>query len=813
MTTDGLDLRDDRYEVFETLGSNDYLSVQRAWDRRLKRYVAVMELHPRFRANPQHLARVWTDVLASASIEHYGLVRLYEVHKERGWIVTELMLGRLADRIAKTPLTSSEARSVLRVALDALGYLHTRQKLHGDIRPANFLIDDEGHLRLSHPIGLALGGQVPARTVNQKYLAPELVTPEASEPGPATDLYCLGFSVYEMLVGPEFDERFVQSANRGADSATALNWLRWHSSADCHLPPLREIIPKVDADVAELVDRLVLKQMDARPQTAVEAQSLLADDGSDELPTFAEAGASSPPPNDSRGAVLKSRVPNHSLGDESVPHKRPTITTKSQTANGWTLENPWVFRGVAAGVLLAAALVGMKLRGAVAPSQAQGPAPETTGSVTPPEVTPGEPFSAPDTPATKTGIPTPNLAVELAAIRAELKTIQESIAQLEAPDAPTPAPVPASGELTAAIAALARATQALETAVSAVTLSKDEPATIASGNEALPPTVEGAPPAVADEAPPVTPVAATAPELAQQAGKLLESGDFDGALSAILKAIELDATRNPAYSQVAYQAYFGRAKKRNAAGEYPLAADDFFAASDYAGTDADRAIALAGRGETFRLQGEPRRAMADYDRALTLDTRQVVALTGRGMCKLALNDPDGAATDFQATLNLDHTLDNAVVTRLAETFVERSKLSAAAGDREGAIIDAELARHWAPQQPDLWTDVAMDAYLKHGNALQRQKDYSGALVSFDKAVALQGSPTRRYHALNNRGCCKLALRHYTGAIDDLSSAIALDDRAATAYHNRYKVYYSAGNKQQAELDLASARAIDPSISP
>jgi len=374
----------DRYEIFESLGENDYLTVFRGWDRRLRRYVAIMELERRFRVNRQQFESVWDEILSFASIEHFGLVRVYEVDKECGWIVTELMKGSLASRISNSTLSSIEVRSVLRTGLEALGYLHERNKLHGDIRPANLLIDDEGHVRLSHPVGLAVGGQIPRRTMNQKYLAPELVKPEFGEPGPSTDLYCLGFSAYELLLGPQFEGLFKGVNDRtGMVSTAGLGWLRWHTSDDASLPPLKEVRQDVSDDVAETIDRLVSKQVKARPVNAMEALGFLSESESEEI-VFAMDNTDLP----SERTAATGRAERSSLsrrrGETNIsspagrkPHEsrtREIPRERSQVRTGcsaqalrktWIeekLKNPWVFRSLAAAVLVIAAFVGFALR-------------------------------------------------------------------------------------------------------------------------------------------------------------------------------------------------------------------------------------------------------------------------------------------------------------------------------------------------------------------------------------------------------------------------------------------------------------------
>lgn len=373
---------DDRYEVLETLGQNDYLSVYRAWDRRIRRPVAIMELHPRFFTTDEHCKRVWSQVLESADIAHPGFVRLYEVDQGRTWIVAELMEQNFRDRAAGPGISEGEARYLLWAALEALEYLHGRNLLHGDIRPANLLLDASGRLRLSYPLGLRLGGEVPRRIQNQKYLAPELINSAAAEPGPATDLYCLGFSVYELLVGGKFDGLLGLSPTKTRDGGESVNWLRWVSSEESQLPPIKSILPGLADDVATLIHRLVAKPIQERPRSATEARNLLNSASLlTELPRTSE-----PESKAGRNAPVAAAAALPRTGIRSSNMVKPDRVTPS---NRLIKQVP---NGVVWGVVLSAAVVmGLLLR----PGEPADPAPVSVNQASVPKHTSEEPPVSP----------------------------------------------------------------------------------------------------------------------------------------------------------------------------------------------------------------------------------------------------------------------------------------------------------------------------------------------------------------------------------------------------------------------------------
>ena len=160
------------------------------------------------RRDPRHRERFLREAQFLAQFEHDNVLRVYSVDTERGWIIMELMKGTLASIIAAGPSDPDLVRSVLKQTLDALAFLHEKNKVHGTVRPTNLLINDAGRVKLSEFEQTDVGGELRAPKGSKKYLAPELIRPEFGDFGPPLDLYCLGFTALEMLKGPQFESLF-----------------------------------------------------------------------------------------------------------------------------------------------------------------------------------------------------------------------------------------------------------------------------------------------------------------------------------------------------------------------------------------------------------------------------------------------------------------------------------------------------------------------------------------------------------------------------------------------------------------------------
>lgn len=264
-----------RYDIIGTIATGDFATVYRARDRELGRDVAIKEIHPHFRQDPKQLERYWKEAQLLASLQHPNIVTIYDVVRSRGWLILELMRGNLQKSVEKGPIDLDLLREVLVDGLQALDFLHENGIIHGDIKPSNLLLDARGRVKLGD-FGLARratdehGSLLKGTT---KYMAPELISAEFGPVGPASDLYSLGFTAYELMCGPDFELLFPTLATYGRDRQIA--WMMWHASRDQKLPPIHRVLEGVPEELATVVDRLVAKEQHQRLKSAREALALL----------------------------------------------------------------------------------------------------------------------------------------------------------------------------------------------------------------------------------------------------------------------------------------------------------------------------------------------------------------------------------------------------------------------------------------------------------------------------------------------------------------------------------------------------------
>ncbi len=265
---------DVRFELLDKIGSGSYATVYRARDKELGREVAVKQMHQQFLDDPRTLDRYWAEAQLLASLHHPNIVTIFDIVRDRGWLIMELMQGSLKERLAGRQMDLRSLRASLAHCLRALKYLHDRGVLHGDIKPGNMMIDHRKRVKIGD-FGLARRvsdeeGSLLKGTA--KYIAPEVVSDEFGEVGPHSDLYALGFSAYELMCGSEnFEDLFPGLSAFGRDKQAA--WMMWHAAPDRKLPEISRVLDGVPQDLAHVIQKLVEKDPARRYQRADDALS------------------------------------------------------------------------------------------------------------------------------------------------------------------------------------------------------------------------------------------------------------------------------------------------------------------------------------------------------------------------------------------------------------------------------------------------------------------------------------------------------------------------------------------------------------
>jgi serine/threonine-protein kinase len=198
-----------RFRLVSPIGSGASAHVFLAQDVVLGRRVAVKVLHPALAGDLPFLRRFRAEAQAAATLNHPHITQIFDWGEDDDgpYLVLEYLGGgSLRDMLdAGHRLTPAQAAAVGVQAAEALDHAHRRGLVHRDVKPANFLFEEEGRLRVAdfglaralseaawtEPIGAMLG--------TARYASPEQV--EGHRVDGRADVYSLSLVLIEVVSG------------------------------------------------------------------------------------------------------------------------------------------------------------------------------------------------------------------------------------------------------------------------------------------------------------------------------------------------------------------------------------------------------------------------------------------------------------------------------------------------------------------------------------------------------------------------------------------------------------------------------------
>ncbi|MEI6454531.1 MAG: protein kinase, partial [Actinomycetes bacterium] len=198
-----------RYAIRSHLGAGTSANVYLAQDLTLQRQVAVKLLLPGLANDEAFLKRFRAEAQVVAALNHPNVMRVFDWGEDVDgpFLVLEYLSGgslkELEDRGIR--LSPAQAATFGVQAAAGLAYAHERGLVHRDVKPANFMFDDEGRVRVTdfgvaralaeaswtEPVGSMIG------TV--RYASPEQAS-GATIDGRA-DVYALALVLFEAVTG------------------------------------------------------------------------------------------------------------------------------------------------------------------------------------------------------------------------------------------------------------------------------------------------------------------------------------------------------------------------------------------------------------------------------------------------------------------------------------------------------------------------------------------------------------------------------------------------------------------------------------
>lgn len=258
----------------DVLGSGGMGTTYRAFDLQLQRPVALKTINPQHVYDPEARSRFLREARAAARIQHPHVAGVLYQGEERDtcFYVMELVTGEsLAEYVVRSgtfdPVTALGLAHQVALALDAA---HREQVLHRDLKPGNIMLTHYHDQRQFHVKVIDFGlakllqeGAASFATLPGFLGTPGFASPEQCEEKPLdarSDLYSLGATLWFMLSGgPPF-------------MGTALSVIKAHVATE----PDYGSLAGCPGPVVALLKRLLAKNPDDRPSTALEAAGEIA---------------------------------------------------------------------------------------------------------------------------------------------------------------------------------------------------------------------------------------------------------------------------------------------------------------------------------------------------------------------------------------------------------------------------------------------------------------------------------------------------------------------------------------------------------
>lgn len=252
------------YEILRRIGRGGMADVYLARQTSLKRNVAFKVLKPDLARDDSYIERFKREAQSAASLIQANIVQVYDVGESDGFhfIVQEYVVGRnLSEYLSRHgALKPVMAVNVLRQVGLALKKASEFGVTHRDIKPENIMLSSGGEIKVADfglarvhnevdphltQIGMTMGTPL--------YMSPEQV--EGRSVDVRSDIYSLGVTAWQMLAGrPPFT----------GDTALSIAVQHVKNQPDA----LAKIRPDVSKPLVELIERMLAKSPDDRPQDA-----------------------------------------------------------------------------------------------------------------------------------------------------------------------------------------------------------------------------------------------------------------------------------------------------------------------------------------------------------------------------------------------------------------------------------------------------------------------------------------------------------------------------------------------------------------
>lgn len=262
------------YVILDQLGGGATGQVFLAEHNVMHRLSAIKVLTVSASADEVSRERFFREARATAVLDHNNVIRVHDLRKDGPiyYLIMEYAGGISLQHLVKRlgPLPWNRAAAYILQAALGLQHIHDHDLVHRDIKPGNLLLTHDGTIKLLDLGLVRIASDYDSRLTDRidqsilgtaDYLAPEQAV-SSSTVDIRADIYGLGATFYFLLAGkPMFPE---------GRTAQKLMWQQLREPE-----PIQQLVPDVPDEIADLIHRMLAKNMSERPQTPAEVVSAL----------------------------------------------------------------------------------------------------------------------------------------------------------------------------------------------------------------------------------------------------------------------------------------------------------------------------------------------------------------------------------------------------------------------------------------------------------------------------------------------------------------------------------------------------------